>query len=211
MDRMQSNIVERENLNQHYEVMQELGDCYTSVGDYAKAQQCYEKATSLSPDEPSPYVGLGVVSLQQNRLEDSEIAFRVACRLNPGCAKAYAGLAMIAQQRKDYNHAFEMYLKCLELDTNNLTALLGLFQISCQKGSFSKVIYYLELYLDMHPGDRAVMFSLAALHLKDGRLEQSRKILMDILTLDPANKDAANLLEEVEHNLARERQGIQAG
>jgi tetratricopeptide (TPR) repeat protein len=211
MDRIQDNIVDYENLSQHYDVLQELGDCYTSVGDYVKAQQCYEKATSLSPDEPAPYVGLGVVALQQNRLEDSEIAFRVACRLNSGCAKAYAGLAMIAQQRQNYDRAFEMYLKSLELDANNLTALLGLFQISCQTGTFSKVIYYLELYLNMHPGDRSVMFSLAALYLKDGRLEQSRKILMDILTLDPANKDAANLLEEVEHNLARERQGIQAG
>jgi hypothetical protein len=55
----------------------------------------------------------------------------------------------------------------------------------------------------MHPGDTSVMFSLAALYMKDGRLEQSKKILLDILTLESANKDAANLLEEVEHSLTR--------
>jgi len=200
------NDVEEQDLTQHYEVLQELGDCYASIGNGAQAQRCYEKAASLGPDEPGPYVGLGVVALQKNLLDDAEIAFRVACRLDVNCAKGYAGLAMVAQQRADYKHAFEMYLKCLELDADNLTALLGLFQTSCKMNSFAQVIHYLEVYLNMHPGDTSVMLSLAALYMKDGRFEQSKKILLDILTLDPANKDAANLLEEVEHSLAQIKQ-----
>lgn len=206
MDVRQEKDAERENTTQHYDVLQELGDCYASIGNYEQAQQYYEKAALIAPDEPRPYVGLAVVALQQNLLDDAEIAFRVACRLDPACAKAYAGLAMIAQQRGDYKPAFDMYLKSLEIDTDNLTALLGLFQTSCQMNSFEKVIHYLEVYLDMHPGDTSVMFTLAALHMKEGRLEQARKILSDILTLDPANKDAANLLEEVEHSLAQQEQ-----
>ncbi len=211
MDITQNNIDEQHDSTQHYEVLQELGDCYTSVGNYTQAQQCYEKAAVLSPDEAGPYVGLGVVALQKNLLDDAEIAFRVACRLDANCAKAYAGLAMVAQQRADYKQAFEMYLKSLELDTDNLIALLGLFQTSCQMGSFSKVIHYLETYLNMHPGDTSVMFPLAALYMKDGKLEESKKILLDILTLDKSHTDAANLLEEVEHSLAQVKQGIQTG
>ncbi|MHC4475134.1 MAG: tetratricopeptide repeat protein [Planctomycetota bacterium] len=195
-------------LSQHYHVLQELGDCYTSVGNYGEAQKCYEKAASLGPDEADPYVGLGVIALQKDLLDDAEIAFRVACRLNSGSPKAYSGLAMVAQQRADYKQAFDLYLKCLELDVDNLTALLGLFQTSCQMGSFAKVIHYLELYLNMHPGDTSVMFSLAALYMRDNRLEQSRKILQDILTLEPENKDAANLLEELERSEALAGQGI---
>jgi len=206
MDVTQRNSVEEHNSTQHYEVLQELGDCYAFVGNHAQAQQCYEKAASLGPDEAGPYVGLGVIALQKNLLDDAEIAFRVACRLDTNCAKGYAGLAMVSQQREDYQQAFELYMKCLELDCDNIAALLGLFQTSCQMGSFAKVIHYLELYLSMHPGDTSVMFSLAALYLKDNQFEQSRKILLDVLTLDPANKDAANLLEEVEHSLAKTRQ-----
>lgn len=210
MDIERNSISEHHNSTQHYEVLQELGDCYTSVGNYAQAQQCYEKAASLGPDEPGPYIGLGVVALQKNLLDDAEVAFKVACRLNANCAKAYAGLAMVSQQRAEYNRAFEMYLKCLELDRDNLTALLGLFQTSCRMGSFTKVIHYLEIYLNMHPGDTSVMFSLAALYMKDGRLEQSKQILLDVLALDPANKEAVNLLEEVEHNLSqKERLEVQ--
>lgn len=211
MDVTQDNIVEEVDSTQHYEVLQELGCCYTSVGDFVQAERCYEKAALLGPDEPGPYVGLGVVALQKNLPDDAEIAFKVACRLDVNCAKAYAGLGLLAQQRADYKRAFEMYLKCLELDTDNLTALLGLFQTSCQMGSFAKVIHYLEVYLNMHPADTSVMFSLAALYMKDGRFEQSQKILLDVLALDPGNKDAANLLEEVEYSLAQTRQATQAG
>jgi len=210
MDITQDSADQQHNSTQHYEVLQQLGDCYASLGNYAEAQKCYEKAASLGPDEPGPYIGLGVVALQKNLLDDAEIAFRVACRLDPSCARAYAGLAMVAQQRADYKQAFEMYLKSLELDSDNFIALLGLFQTSCQMGSFAKVTHYLEVYLNMHPGDTSVMFSLAALYMKDGRLEQSQKILQDLLALAPDNNDAANLLEEVEHSLAQVKQaGVQ--
>jgi tetratricopeptide (TPR) repeat protein len=211
MDMTQNNIDQQNDSTQHYEVLQELGDCYTSVGDYARAQKYYERAAVIAPDEAGPYIGLGVVALHENLLDDAETAFKVACRLDKNCAKAYAGLGMTAQQRTDYKRAFEMFLKCLELDIDNLIALLGLFQTSCQMGSFEKVTYYLEVYLNMHPGDVSVMFPLAALYLKDGRLEESRKILLDLLALDSRHKDAANLLEEVEHSLNQtEKTGVKS-
>jgi tetratricopeptide (TPR) repeat protein len=206
MDVKQNNTDQQHDSTQHYEVLMELGDCHTSVGDYPEAQQCYEKAAVLYPDEAGPYVGLGVVALQKNLIDYALTAFKVACRLDNNSAKAYAGLGMVAQQRGDYKRAFDMFLKSLEMDTNNMIGLLGLFQTSCQMGSFEKVTYYLETYLNMHPGDVSVMYPLAALYMKDGKLKDSRKVLLDILTLDSNHKDAANLLEEVEHNIAQVRQ-----
>ena len=136
-------------------------------------------------------------------MENAEAAFRVASRLDPENSRAYTGQAMIFQARNDPARAFEMYLYSLELNSDDLTALLGLFQVSCRMKSFAKVIYYLDLYLDMHPGDISVMFCLATLHMKDGRDLKARKILQDILILDPKNEDAANLLEEVDNVLAQ--------
>jgi tetratricopeptide (TPR) repeat protein len=206
MDITDNNVDQQHDSTQHYQALQEMADCYASVGNYKQAQKYYEKAAVLSPDAPEPYVGLGVVALQNNQLDEAEIAFKVACRLDMNCAKAYAGLGMAAQQKTDYKQAFEMYLKSLELDTENLVALLGLFQVSCQMGSFAQVTHYLEVYLNMHPGDISVMYPLAALYMKDGRFEESKKVLLDVLALDENHKDAVNLLEEVEHSLAQENQ-----
>jgi tetratricopeptide (TPR) repeat protein len=205
MSTTQTNGTDRHPQARQYEALRELGDCYTSVGRYSQAQHCYEKAASIGPDEPGPYIGLGVAALQTDQLDDAEIAFRVAYRLDPQCAKACAGLAMVAQQRRDFSRAFDFYMKSLELDTDSIVALLGLFQVSCEMGSFAKVIYYLEVYLQMHPHDTSVMFALAALYLKDGRPGPSQAMLLSVLALEPANRDAANLLEEVEHTLVEAR------
>ncbi|HPY77513.1 MAG TPA: hypothetical protein PLQ45_06695, partial [Anaerohalosphaeraceae bacterium] len=63
---------------QRYDVVKELGDCYASVGEYENARRCYEKAAWLEPDEAGPYVGTGVIELQQGHVEDAEVAH--ACR-----------------------------------------------------------------------------------------------------------------------------------
>jgi tetratricopeptide (TPR) repeat protein len=205
-DTSQNELTEKHDSTQHYEVLMETADCLTSTGKYDEAQQHYEQAALLSPDAAGPYVGLGVVALQKSSLDDADIAFRVACRLDPKCARAYVGQAMVAQERAHYTEAFGMYLKCLEIENDNMTALLGLFQTSCQMGSFEKIIHYLQVYLEMHPGDTSVMYALGALYKKDGRLAESREILRNILALQPEYKDAVNLLEEVEHGLAQQGQ-----
>jgi len=190
---------------QPYKTWVERGDCHASLGNLPAAQSCYEKAASLGPDEAGPYIGLGVVALQKDLLDDAEIAFRVACRLDPASAKGHSGLAIVAQRRHDYQQAFHLYMKSLELDGDNLTSLLGLFQISRQMRSFEGVSHYLRVYLDMHPDDVPVMFALATLYARDGRREQARDMLLNLLAVDSGNRDAINLLEEVEHNLMEAR------
>ena len=187
-----------EGLDQHYEVLKELGECHTALGNYDRARECYAQASRLAPDRAAPYVGLGVIGLQTGRVPEAERSFRQAVTLDPRCAEAFSGLAMIFQRERDYPAAFEMYLKCLEHDGDNLVALLGLFQTSCQMGSFAKVIHYLNVYLERHPADTSVLFCLATLYARDGRLDEAQEALLTILTLEPHNADAAKLLKEVQ-------------
>lgn len=182
---------------QHFEVMKELGDCYAAVGDSRLARQSYLQAADLEPDRPEPYVGLGIIAVQTGRLGEAEGAFETAAAKDARCGEAYGGLAMVRQQRLDYAGAFDMYLKCLELDTDNLVALLGLFQTSCQMGTFSRVIHYLNLYLDRHPGDTSVQFCLATLYAKEGQLAEAEDVLISVLALQPDNREAGQLLADV--------------
>jgi len=188
-------------LSQHYTVLKELGDCHAALGDFDRARQCYRDSAALEPDSPGPYLGLGVVAVQQDQLDRAEEAFAAALEKDPQCAEAYGGLAMIRQQQKDYARAFEMYLRCLERDGDNLVALLGLFQTSCQMGTFSMVIHFLEVYLDKHPGDTSVLFCLATLYAREGRFVEAQDALLDVLTLEPDKAEAADLLAQVRHRL----------
>ena len=204
MDKLSQTTLPDHGWQQYFEIVQELGDCHTQLGEYDQARDCYEQAALLEPDEAGPYVGTGVIALQQGKLDDAEIAFRVALRLDPCSSRAYAGQAMVHQQKGHMQEAFDLYLRCLDIDNDNMTALLGLFQVSCQMGSFGKVIDYLNVYLKMHPGDVSVMFCLATLYMKDQQIAQAGQLLRDILALEPQNTDAQDLLEEVEHILAQD-------
>ncbi|MGC9453814.1 MAG: tetratricopeptide repeat protein [Phycisphaerae bacterium] len=184
--------------NQHYEVLREMGDCYAALGRSDKAADCYRRAAELAPGLAGPHVGLGVLAIQSGRLDDAVKALRTACELDPTCAEGYGGLAMIHQQRGDYHSAFDMYLKCLELDTDNLVALLGLFQTSCQMGTFGKITRYLETYLDRHPGDTSVLFCLATLYARDGQHDKARDAVLRVLALEPGKSEAADMLRELD-------------
>jgi tetratricopeptide (TPR) repeat protein len=197
MDMDAEGFIIEEGLDQRYEVLKELGDCHTSLGNHDRARQCFEEAAVIAPDKPAPHVGCGVVALQTRCLPAAEKAFRQALHLEPACAEAWAGLAMVAQTRQEFERAFDLYLKALDADSDNLVALLGLFQSACQMGTFSKVTHYLELYLARHPGDTSVLFCLATLYARDGRLDEAEETLLAVLALDPSLAEAQKLLDEV--------------
>lgn len=198
------------NLNAHFEILKrspsakyrawslkKLGDYYATMDDPAEALGYYRQAAAMAPREPGPYIGLGAVAIQTGQIDEAERAFQAACRLEPRCAEAYGGLAMIRHQQQRYQDAFEMYLKCLELDSDNLIALLGLFQTSRRMGTFAKIIHYLEVYLDAHPDDTAVLFCLATLYARDGRLNRARETLLSLLRIEPDKAEAVELLQKV--------------
>jgi Flp pilus assembly protein TadD len=185
-----------------YLQLKESGDrCAAAAPD--QARRLYNQAAAVAPDEPGPYVGLGILGLNAGRIEEAERAFTIASRLRPDCAEAYNGLAIIFQRRGHFAAAFDMYLRCLELDIDNLVALLGLFQTSCQMGSFGKIIHYLELYLEAHPMDASVLFCLATLYVRDGKLRQARDALTAVLSIEPSLSEARQLLGQVGQQLAR--------
>jgi tetratricopeptide (TPR) repeat protein len=136
MNEKNKQIIEQESTD--YAQMLKARDYHTSTADYGIARKCYETAAALNPDDAAPYIGLGIIDYQQDLFDDAEIAFRVACRLDPQCGRAYCGLAMTAQKKGNYEKAFEMYLKCLELESDNLLPART-FRLHAD-GSFAKVI-----------------------------------------------------------------------
>jgi len=173
-----------------WRVIRELGDRHAGCSDFDTARECYLLAHCLAPKEPEPLVRFGVLAIQNNELDSAQQAFDKARRLDSKYPEAYNGSAMVLQMRKDYPAAFEMYLKCLELSPDNLTALLGLFQTSCQMGTFSKIIHYLELYLLRHPEDTEVLACVATLYAREGQTSKAREVLNKVHELEPKAEES---------------------
>jgi tetratricopeptide (TPR) repeat protein len=186
----------------HSSILLQMGDCYAVASDSELAERHYRAAIALSPNQAGPYVGLGTMALQGGQYEQAAEFFETATGLQDDCGEAYSGLAIVYQNQHDYSAAFEMHLKCLELDTNNLVALLGLFQASCEMGTFSKIIHYLEVYLAGNSSDTSVLFCLATLYAREGRLHDARRVTRKILIYEPEKEGAAKLLAKLNDTLA---------
>jgi len=194
---------------QHFDVLKELADCYAERGQGEQAANLYRQAADLLPDEAAPAVGLGTLAVRTGRLDEAAGHFRTALETDPACADAYGGLAMVHQRQGRYDEALDADLQCLQRDQYNLVALLGLFQTSCQMGTFEKIIHYLQVYLDRHPGDTSVLFCLASLYVKESRLEDARQTLLTVLALEPDKEDAEQLLRDVDQRLHGRAQQVQ--
>jgi len=196
-------------IRQHFDVLKELADCYAERGQGERDADLYRQAADLLPDDPAPAVGLGTLAVRTGRLDEAAEHFRAALQTDPACADAHGGLAMVHQRQGRYDEALEAYLKCLERDQDNLVALLGLFQTSCQMGTFEKIIHYLQVYLERHPGDTSVLFCLASLYVKECRLDDARQTLLTVLALEPDKDDAERLLNDVEQRLHSSARPVQ--
>ena len=193
-----SDELTEEHLYQHFEVVSELAECHCALAEYGKAERYYREASSLAPERPEPHTGLGTLFLQMDLLADARREFALALALQPANPEALNGVAAVAMREGKPAEAFEAYLASLDADPDNLLALLGLFRTSCIMGTFSRVIGYLNVYLDMHPGDTSVMFCLATLYVKEGKLEECCAILERLLVLEPGHRQASQLLAQTQ-------------
>ena len=185
----------------HYKNLKDLGDCHAAMGDLKHARISYEQAASANPLDAAPRVDLGVLAIRDGRFHEAKEHYRKAIALNPAHSEAYGGFAVACHQLRQHVEAFEAYMKCLELDQDNLVALLGLFQTSCQMGTFAQIIRYLEIYLQSHADDTAVLFCLATLYARDSRFDQARRAVLKVLSIEPEKPEAMKLLIQIENKI----------
>ena len=192
-------VKEFERLCDEYEVLMRRADFCVASAQTEYARQYYIKASALAPGRGEPYVGLGIVSLHQNDLPAAQAAFETACRLDNRCEKGFCGLGIVYQQKADRRKALSMFSRCLELDGDDMTALLGLLEMSHRTGDLDRIKYFLRQYLARYPHDIAIMLCLASVYLQEEQFDAARQILMDVLILDADNITAVDLIEELDH------------
>ena len=184
-------------LTQRFDVCMELAECHADLSDVGAAERYYREAAALCPGRPEPHAGLGMLCVQMDQTDEARAHFERALACDGAYPDALTGLAGLRLKAREYDAAFDGYIRALEADPNHLVALLGLFRASCLMGSFAKVIQYLEHFLCLHPGDTSVMFCLATLYVKEGRAADAGEMLERLLALDPANGEAQTLYWQV--------------
>lgn len=127
------------------------GWCAYNLGDLARARACFEEHLQRVPSEPDSVFALGIIALDEARLDDAEQLLNRAISMQASAAQAGAAGAM--------------------RDTAKAHARLADLHIG--RGDVAKGEYALRLALELHPDHYEAWAKLARVLERTGRAEEA--------------------------------------
>ena len=179
-----------------YEINKELGECYLFMGELDKAESYYHKAAGSNGVHPDPYLGLATIAVQRGDLDQALAMYQKAEDI-ASSDKSLAGIALVSAQQGQEAKAFDLYLKALTVNPENIVALFGLVQVSHVLGRTAEAIAPLAQFLELNPGKTEVRYALSGCLAACGRKDEAREHLGMLLETDPSNASAAELLAQL--------------
>jgi Flp pilus assembly protein TadD len=83
-------------------VQRDLADLYSTMGKKDEAEAAYRALLAANPNDAELHHSLGKSLLGQKKFVDAQKEFLAAVRLKPDFGEAYANLAFVASENKDY-------------------------------------------------------------------------------------------------------------
>jgi len=120
-----------------------LGDAYSRIKDYAKAEAAYREAVEEEPDDPGHRHGLGDALLAQDNYEPALEQFEKLSQLEPGSAENYLRISQIERRLGQLDQAESNLLRAKQLAPGSLEILYSealLYQDQGRYGDAIKVL-----------------------------------------------------------------------
>lgn len=117
--------------------------------------------------------------------------------------EGWLGLEKYDRQVDAGKQAILNFSKSLDINGDDLAALLGLFRVSKRMGKTTRIKHYLRQYLNRHPHDVAIMLCFASILITEDKYDDAQDVLTRILALDSCNETATCLIEELDYMKAQ--------
>lgn len=169
----------------------QLGNLYISQNRNQEAKQMLEKLQSIIPDYMGSKQllenlksGIETIPIlpsrsneivdkldkqaynyfQEGKFEESIKILKELIEINPaGRTGSYSNIGLNYYKMKNFDLAIENYLKALEYDNKNLTALVGIADVYLAKGDNTNAEKYFKRVLDLEPSNEYVRKKLDSL------------------------------------------------
>jgi glycosyltransferase involved in cell wall biosynthesis/ubiquinone/menaquinone biosynthesis C-methylase UbiE/thioredoxin-like negative regulator of GroEL len=178
-----------------------MGNAYMKLQLPDKAENYFNIACLKEPNSSKAWQGLGLLDLHRNDIKNADINLNKSLESDPSNDKALCGLGMLRIKRRDFDGAVDYFCRALNVNSENMTAFKLLLETSYELEKFDEIENRLNHYVELHPGNINMLFALAGVQYKLGKLEDSIKNLECILVLDPEHESALELLDNVKSDL----------
>ena len=121
-----------------------LGDAYTQVHDYPKAEAAYRKAVDLDPSELSHLRGLGQTLVSEEKYPEALTVYQKLADLMPDDADVYLRIAQIYRELHQLDKAEENLVKARQYNPGSLEVMYNEAMIYQSQGRFEDAIRVLS-------------------------------------------------------------------
>jgi len=185
------------------EVLARMGNCYMRMQDLSNAENHYRQSLKLLPECYTAGIGLGLLQLQLNKLDDAIGRFFDITKLHPDSDKAWSGLGIAYRKTERMLEAMDALSRALKINVENKAAMSNLLELSYQQNRFSQIEFAMKQYLEIYPSNVNILFGLAGIQYKSKRTDDAQKTLSEILLLDPEHDDAIKMLDKISSHAER--------
>jgi tetratricopeptide (TPR) repeat protein len=138
-----------------------LGMAYLQQGMLNEAQQEFETAIKLYPNDAKSYYNLAVVYHQKGNLKKAMENFNRSVTINPELTRAHYNLATLYAQQGAMDLAIRHYVKVTELDSEVIEAHYNLGLAYAMQGKLTRAISAWEKVLQLDPHHKSAGNNLA--------------------------------------------------
>lgn len=186
------------------------GKCLAVTGDTDSAQEMFSEVLSQNPRSSEGIVGIAALLAHRGAWAEAEREFRRALEIDNSCDGALSGLALCARGKGDTATAWELYQRALTVNAENTRALLGILELGYETKREVEVEAALRNYLDMHPADLNITYSLAGCLYAQHKVSEATSELQKIVLLDPTHEKARELLDIIQDNSQGQSAGMRS-
>lgn len=186
-----------ENSELLFNIYKNIGNIYVRAGDFAGAEENYNRAYTLNPDSDVLLVNYGTLEIQRQELGTAVRRFRQAVDINPQNDRAWLGLALVHREFGDHELAWANLEEALSINVANEVALNLCVDWGLKDNKDNLVIRYLEKYLEQEGHNNQRKMLLARILFMDQRVRRATMVLEEILHDDPDHKEALELVNEI--------------
>jgi len=156
-------------------------------GNWDVAEQDYEKAITLAPQDAALRSELGAVLTKAGRLPDAIASFQDALRLAPHNMQAQLGLVQAYRAVPNYEEAKRILALAIREHPKSPEPLAAMGDFEIQQQTYDRAVGHLKASLALAPANTEARNRLAAAYKAKGDLENALAELQKVLAGDPNN------------------------
>jgi len=171
-------VVQKEPGSIEYRLMLVSG--YIYQGQLSKALIAVDKVINKTPNSTIGYNLAGSILVKLNRFKDAKKHFEKALIINPENILSFMFKALEAEKKSDYDVAYAHVEKVLEISPEYLDGILSLYRLSKQTNNVPNAIEKIKSIALRFDANRELSLAYAAILIKENRIEQSSRYLLQL-------------------------------